>query len=46
MVINCCEEDGLDEVKASQLSNNNLAMVTVADKPEHSKMITDNERID
>ena len=39
MVINCCDEDHLDEVMPCGLSNDDLAVVTTADEPEHAKVM-------
>ena len=35
----CCEEDGLDEVTPCELSNDDIAMVTVADETKHIEVM-------
>ena len=37
MVINCCEENDLDGVTPCEPGDDKLAVVTIADDPEHAE---------
>ena len=39
MGIKCGEKDGFNELMPCELSNDDMAVVTIADKPEHIKAI-------
>ena len=41
MDVKCCEEDDIYEVTPCELSNDNMAVVTIAHKLQHAELIKD-----